>query len=171
MTCWRWWAWSSGMPALPVKAKTLARSAAAPYVCACMCVCGWVFARICVCACLSVCMRVCVWVWVWVVHCSLREFNEELISNGLRCGHCRTTLQCWLLWALAPRKSTPACVGLHTTGADIVKVRAKQDELIFMCLTYNHMGDLFSEADTCTERPVLSVQCLMHTVRRDHQSC
>ena len=63
----------------------------------------------CVCACVCVCV---------CVHCSLHECTEELISNGWLCGRCRMTLQCWLLsfsWTLAPRRSTPAGIGLHTT--------------------------------------------------------
>ncbi len=96
---------------------------------------------LCVCVCVHVCVAC---ACACIGHSRLREFNKELIRNGLGCGHCCMTLQCWLLsfgWALAPRHSTPACVGLHTTGAIILNVCVKQDELVLMCLAYRHMGD------------------------------
>ena len=106
---------------------------------ACVSVCTHVCVHMCVRVCVFMCARVC----ARVGHCSLRECNKELDSNGLGCGHCRMTLQCLLLsssWALAPRRSTPEGIGLHTTGAVISKVCGKQDECILMCLTYGHMG-------------------------------
>ncbi len=53
-----------------------------------------------------------------------------------------TAMLAAVFWLGACAKtSTPACVGLHTTGAIILNVCVKQDELVLMCLAYRHMGD------------------------------